>query len=924
MMRAHCDDQRRDRGTRRERGSPRVLRALRLASCLAAAWGVAAAAQQPPPTPRFQSSVEVTSLDVAVVDDRGKPIANLTPDEFVVRVDGNRRHVMTAEWVSLVEDRSSAPALAAPPDGYSTNESSTAGRLIVLAVDEPNIRFGGAQAIGKAANAFVDRLSPSDRVAVAGFGTGAPATTFTADRARVKLAISRMAGQKQATRMVDLGHNIALIEAQAIDKGDRSTLDIVQSRECQGIGMSPATLDACRIQVEIEARSIAQDANRDANQTLQNLRDLFAGLSRIDAPKTLILMSEGFVLTDNTMVMDLGAMAAEARTSVYALKLDNQLFDISDSRAPINPFADRQARSEGLEALASAARGALFTVIGTGQTLFEHIEAELSGYYLLGVESDPRDRDAKSHSIRIDVPRKGAIVRSRRQLLNTSTDRRAATVRSPRQAVASALGSPLLSSALPLRVASFALQGPERDRVQLLIHADIGTDYPASKVVSVGYLISDSTGRTVENRAADMRLLPVMSGMPSALQYTAGASLPPGDYTLKLAVAEGERVGTVEHVIHAALPAASGITTSELMVGGPLDVGELLTPTIGYQITFGSVQGYVEAYGAKAESVTMEYEIATAPDAPALLNVDVPPHAAGDARVIFTRVVPVHALPPGRYLLRAILSTDGRSITTLTRGFEIAVPKVLMTSADGLGDTSVDGELFLPVDDAAMTPAFERDLAVRNETLAPFRQRLEPATKTPFDEGVAFLAAGDYAKAEMSFKRGIEPDVDSTSSMAYLAASFAAAGHDREAASAWQTALVDGTDFPQIYQWLGDTLLRTHDFGEARAIFEEAAGKWPSDVRFAKPLAMLYGTFGRGREAVRTLEHYLGERQDDRDAYYFAVQWIYTVHAGGAVVHTRAEDRKLAHAYADAYAKATGPQVALVRQWVDYLDQEKP
>jgi len=600
------------------------------------------------------------------------------------------------------------------------------------------------------------------------------------------------------------------------------------------------------------------------------------------------------------------------------------LFDIADSRAPINPFADRQARSEGLEALASVSRGALFTVTGSGQALFERIEGELSGYYLLGVESDSRDRDGKAHPIRIDVPRKGAVVRSRRQLLNTSADRSAARARSPRQAAASALGSPLLSSALPLRVASFALQGPELNKVQLLIHADIGTDYPASKVVSVAYVISDNTGRMVENRAADMRLLPVMSGMPSPLQYTAGASLPPGDYTLKLAVAEGERVGTVEHVIHAALPAAKGITTSELMVGGPLDVGELLAPTIGYQITFGSVHGYVEAYGSQLEPVTMEYEIATAADAPALLNVDVPPRPAGDARVIFTKVVPVHALPPGRYLLRAILSAGGRSITTLTRGFEIAAPKVLMTSADGLGDTSLDGELFLPVDNVAMTPAFQRDLAVKKETIEPFRGRLEAATKTAFDEGIALLAAGEYAKAEATFKRVIDPDVDSTSLLAYLAACFAAAGHDREAASAWQTALVDGTDFPQIYQWLGDALLRTHDFGEARAIFEEAAGKWPSDVRFTKPLAMLYGTFGRGREAVRTLEHYLAERRDDRDAYYLGVQWIYTVHAGGAVVHTRAEDVKIAHLYADAYAKATGPQVALVRQWVDYLDSEKP
>src|SRR5262249_4147101 len=176
------------------------------------------------------------------------------------------------------------------------------------------------------------------------------------------------------------------------------------------------------------------------------------------------------------------------------------------------------------------------------------------------------DKDARSHAIRIDVPRRGAIVRSRRALLNTPSDQRAArAARLPREAVAAALASPLVASALPLRVAAFALQGPEKARVELLIHADIGTDYSASKVVSVGYMISDPSGRLVDNKSALMRLLPVMNGVPSALQYTAGASLPPGDYTIKLAAVEGERVGTVEHQIHAALSDASGTTLSELM-----------------------------------------------------------------------------------------------------------------------------------------------------------------------------------------------------------------------------------------------------------------------------------------------------------------------------------------------------------------------
>ena len=81
------------------------------------------------------------------------------------------------------------------------------------------------------------------------------------------------------------------------------------------------------------------------------------------------------------------------------------------------------------------------------------------------------------------------------------------------------------------------------------------------------------------------------------------------------------------------------------------------------------------------------------------------------------------------------------------------------------------------------------------------------------------------------------------------------------------------------------------------------------------------GEATEGREAVRTLERYLEEEQEDRDAYLYAVQWIYTVHAGGAVVHNRAEDVKRAREYADAYASARGPQLALVRQWVDYLEK---
>ena len=92
----------------RERFALRSLRALRSIFVVLAATYVASGfsrtvirAQQPPPKPSFQTSVEVTSLDVTVVDDRGKPVANLTPADFVVSVDGTAPSVVTAEWISL-------------------------------------------------------------------------------------------------------------------------------------------------------------------------------------------------------------------------------------------------------------------------------------------------------------------------------------------------------------------------------------------------------------------------------------------------------------------------------------------------------------------------------------------------------------------------------------------------------------------------------------------------------------------------------------------------------------------------------------------------------------------------------------------------------------------------------------------------------
>jgi predicted Zn-dependent protease len=119
----------------------------------------------------------------------------------------------------------------------------------------------------------------------------------------------------------------------------------------------------------------------------------------------------------------------------------------------------------------------------------------------------------------------------------------------------------------------------------------------------------------------------------------------------------------------------------------------------------------------------------------------------------------------------------------------------------------------------------------------------------------------------------------------------------------------------------GDALLRTNSLGDARNILLEAVEKWPADPRFAKPLALLYATFGQGREAVRTLDRHIEQYPEDAEALALAVEWMYHLRLSNAAAYSRAEDQKRARAYADRYAKSKGLQQALVRQWIEYLEK---
>ena len=114
-----------------------------------------------------------------------------------------------------------------------------------------------------------------------------------------------------------------------------------------------------------------------------------------------------------------------------------------------------------LEAVAAATGGAMFTVVTNADRALARIESELSGSYLLAIESAAGDRDGRPHALDVDVGRPGVTLRAGRYLPSGVEQSRPA---GSAESIAAALASPIARSGLRLRVATESSQDSDRQR----------------------------------------------------------------------------------------------------------------------------------------------------------------------------------------------------------------------------------------------------------------------------------------------------------------------------------------------------------------------------------------------------------------------------------------------------------------------------
>jgi VWFA-related protein len=907
--------------------------------------------------PVFRSGVEVMEVDVTVVDSRGMPVRDLRAPEFSVTIDGQPRRVVSAEFIS----DSVTPGQPAPQrDPYvSNNTDRRPGRLIMLVIDRNNIDTHTLRGAIDALKSFVSGIAADDRLALVTIPPPGPYVDFTTNRQQVIEALTRIAGQDD--RFLSR-FNVSDYEALTFE--NRSNPIATQRLLFRVCGdTDPNTMSPCDRDVEQEALTLATHIRQLTAQSVAGLGALLKSLREVEGAKSMIILSQG-LMTEGAQAeaTALATLAAEARVNVNVLMFATQFGSASEARISETASQDRDLREAGLETLAARSRGTLFRVVANPQYIFERLRNEISAHYLLGVEPTERDRDGKAHQIRVQVGRKGVEIRARRQVQYV--------VRTPENwsrdvVMARVLRSPSANTELPMRLSTYTFRDPQPGKVKLILAAEIDPESMEKELdVAIGFAVFDNLGKPLVS-AQERKIYSANTTLP--IRYELAVAVDPGNYRVRLAAVDNAgKSGSVEREVTAFGMTNHELALSDLILNSLRQDGanDLRTPVVP-QVSDGQLATYTEIYTntpGTLDDTKVVFEVADTADGPTLQTSEAELRERPDRTMRQALgVVPVGALPPGRYIARAMVSRGGKNVGKLTRPFVVAPGSAAAGGAAAAPGTVAGGAT--AIDAAAGARAAATGLVVgarptvfkKEDVLTPEMLRAtfevmdknHPAAKAAIArarsgklEGTALMAldAGDQAAGsilrglELLMKGQLDPAAnqfgvamrnapDAPIASFFLGACYAAAGRDKEAVSAWERARAAQLPLPALQAVLADGWLRLGRPADAVEPLRQVLAREPQNLDVRKNLAIAQSFLGLHEQAYPTVVPYLDKNPSDVDALLIALHALYQVRVEGKSIGSVEEDRTQAAMYARAYLAAKGQHSALVEKWAEFLQK---
>jgi hypothetical protein len=542
----------------------------------------------------------------------GSPAPDLKPADLALKVDGKPREIVKLDWIDLrpSTDNAAKPAAteAAKPTSeppFHTNVVPTKGRDVFIMVDEESIGPGRDAVAKDAANHLLAALTPGDRAALISTRQGGPHVQLTTDHALVRKGLASIAGygNPSETSMDLTCRTVRTIQAV------QSVLGAAGNTSAPAVVLmstSVATLQAGAVKM------IGAGANAAAN--LNPIGDLCQ------------LRAEEF--------QRLGAAAQSGNVAFYAVEL------LDASARALLPDAQG-----GLENLAGATNGEMMRTGANTEGQMARIAQGLSYYYLATFNAQGSDFSGAKR-VELSAARSGITLRAPREL----SFARSGGKTTPRDMIR----TPARFNDLPLRAAAFVSRNPGDNKIKVLSlfePAEAGVKLNAA-IVGMYNQAGTLTGQWTA-QAADL-------AGPTGM---AALAVPDGVYRLRVAATDASgRAGTVDiDNFSATLVEAGPIKLGDLVLGKMGQSG--LSPVMQFSTEAEAIV-IVELYGRPAGGLRMYVEVIGSPEP---IQMPLSPAATNEQdKFLLSAKLPIGALKPGDYTVRAVVAVEGQPEGVLT------------------------------------------------------------------------------------------------------------------------------------------------------------------------------------------------------------------------------------------------------------------
>jgi VWFA-related protein len=511
-------------------------------------------AEQQPRPPTIRTGINYVRVDAIVTDKEGKPVLDMTQDEFSLTEDNKPQKIDSFSVVKLdaTEIAESGPPREIRSDFDEERESARPDvRLFVILLDDYHVKRGNDLAVKRPLIDFIqNQLGPADMLAIMYPLTPIDDIHFSRNRDAAISAIEHFEGRKFDYRPRNpMEEKYAYYPTQTVERvRTQITMDALKAA-------------AYRMAALREGRKSIIFVSEGFTSLLPSqLSDPVAaepgyGNPNRNNPGAAQATPQQQLMADADLYSDMNRMFGEINrqnTSVYPVDPRGLAAFEYDINQTVGLQTDAKSLRETLDSLHSIAANTDGRAIVNRNDLaagMKQIIRDASAYYLLGYNSSQAPMDGKFHAIKVTVKRRNVDVRARKGYwAYTAED--AARAETPHT----------VDVATPVTTALNDLAAPQRDRsAHFWIGTERGTD-GKTKVTFLWEAAAAVPGQHDQEPAARVALTafdatgkPVYRGkIPEAFgsipkNGSTSFDAPPGPLTMKLVI-EGARGQVIDSV----------------------------------------------------------------------------------------------------------------------------------------------------------------------------------------------------------------------------------------------------------------------------------------------------------------------------------------------------------------------------------------